>query len=226
MIKAVFFDVDNTLYSERKAHAIAFEQVCGYVSERLGMDPELWKSLCAEENRGVKARLGEQAAIHNRMIRFLRILEKRGLPLRYAKELNDLYWTALVEAAEPEPGVEACLKKLRQGGLVLGVGTNMTLDWQMEKLMKLGLLEYFSYVVSSEEAGVEKPNEKFFQFCAEWAGLKPEEILFVGDSVEGDVLGAKKAGMQALWYAPEEKNISNHTGFSHFCQLKNKIPMI
>lgn len=226
MIKAVFFDLDNTLYGEKKAHRIAFDRVCQVVSQELGIDGETWKRLCAEEMAQMKARLGNQAAIHNRMIRFLRILEKRGLPLHYAKELNDLYWNTLVSEAQPEPGVKACLEELRQRGLVTAVGTNMTLDWQLEKLSRLGLLEEFSLVVSSEEAGAEKPEKAFFLYCAEQVGRKPEEILFVGDSLEGDVLGAETAGMQALWYAPNGADFSLHAGISHFDQLQKWIPMV
>ena len=61
---------------------------------------------------------------------------------------------------------------LRQRGLVTAVGTNMTLDWQLEKLSRLGLLEEFSLVVSSEEAGAAKPEKAFFLYCAEQVGRK------------------------------------------------------
>ena len=108
----------------------------------------------------------------------------------------------------------------------LGIGTNMTLDWQLVKLEKLGLLSYFSFVVSSEEAGVEKPHPGLFALCAEKAGVSPEECLFVGDSLKGDVLGAEKAGMRALWYAPEQSQFQQHPGFSHFSQLKKQIDMV
>lgn len=226
VIKAVFFDLDNTLYGEKKAHRIAFDRVCHVVSQELGIDGETWKRLCAEEMAQMKAQLGSNAAIHNRMIRFLRILEKQNKPLGYAKQLNDLYWNTLVAEAQPEPGVRACLDALKHRGLLLAVGTNMTLDWQLEKLASLDLLDDFQLVIASEEAGCEKPEKAFFLYCARQTGLKPEEILFVGDSLEGDVLGAERAGMQALWYAPDRTDFSGHNGFSHFDQLQKWILMV
>lgn len=102
----------------------------------------------------------------------------------------------------------------------------MTLDWQLEKLSRLALLDCFSLVVSSEEAGCEKPDRAFFLYCAAAAGLPPEEILYVGDSLEGDVLGAESAGMRALWYAPGRTDFDGHAGISHFDQLQNRIPML
>lgn len=94
------------------------------------------------------------------------------------------------------------------------------------KLETLGLLPFFSFVVSSEEAGVEKPHPGLFALCAEKAGVSPEECLFVGDSLKGDVLGAENAGMRALWYAPEQRQFQQHPGFSHHSQLKKKIDMV
>lgn len=226
MIKAVFFDLDNTLYGEKKAHRIALERVSQVVSRELNIDGETWKALCAGEMARMKERLGANAAIHNRMIRFLRVLENQGKPLRYAKQLNDLYWNTLVAEAQPEPGVRDCLKELKKMGLLTAVGTNMTLDWQLEKLSSLDLLEEFRLVISSEEAGCEKPEKAFFLYCAEQAGLLPQEILFVGDSLEGDVLGAEKAGMRALWYSPDRTDFSLHEGFSHFDQLQKHVLMV
>lgn len=226
MPKAILFDVDNTLYSETNAHAIAFAKVTDYVQKNLGIDSDTWAVLYKEEMAKMKALLGLNAAIHNRMIRILRILEDRKLPLYHAKVLNDLYWEALVDAAQPEEGVKDALIALKKAGLTLGIGTNMTLDWQMVKLQKLELLDLFDFIVSSEEAGTEKPDPAFFRFCAQRAGIDPKDCLFIGDSLKGDVFGAENAGMQALWYAPDTADFSQHAGFSRYCQLQNLIPMV
>ena len=174
----------------------------------------------------MKDLLGSQAAIHNRMIRFLRILEKLRLPLSHAKAMNDLYWNTLLEAAQPEPHIEDCLKDLQTKGFILGIGSNMTLDWQMAKLQKLGLTDYFTVILTSEEAGCEKPEPAFFRLCARKAGMDVSECLFIGDSLKGDVLGAKNAGMKALWYAPEGSDFSQHPGFTRYSQLQNLISVV
>ena len=65
------------------------------------------------------------------------------------------------------------------------------------------MLAYVDFLVSSEEAGAEKPALSFFARCVEKAGFGKKECLFVGDSLRKDVLGALDAGLQAVWYGPE-----------------------
>ena len=226
MIKAVFFDIDNTLYSETDAHAVAFEALSRYVWDQFAINAETWQGYYRQQMGEMKALLGSQAAIHNRMIRFQRILERLHLPLSHAKPMNDLYWETLLEAARPESHIEDCLKDLQSRGLILGIGTNMTLDWQLAKLQKLGLTDYFSYILSSEEAGCEKPDPRFFRLCAQKAGVEMNECLFIGDSLKGDVLGAENAGMRALWYAPNGGDLSQHPGFTRYSQLQNLISVV
>ena len=226
MIKAIFFDVDNTLYSEKQAHAAAFPKVQEYAQTHLNLSPDLFEQLYKDQMAQMKALLGKNAAIHNRMIRFLRILEVRRLPLYHAEVMNSLYWNTLLENTRPEEYLRECLDALKGQGYLLGIGTNMTLDWQMAKLRKLGLTDYFSILLSSEEAGTEKPDPTFFRMCAEKAGLSPSQCLYIGDSLSGDVLGAQSAGMQALWYAPDVTDFSQHTGFSHYSQLQNLLSVV
>ena len=225
MIKAIIFDIDDTLYSYKRAHEIAFARMCDYAEQTLGLPAQTMAADYQAEAQAMKAYVGGQAAIHNRLIRFQRILERRKLSLSQARVLDCLYWNTLIAAAELEPGCREALEGLKQAGYILGVGTNMTLDWQLVKLEKLGLLPLMSFVVSSEEAGVEKPDARLFALCAQKAGVRPEECLFVGDSLKSDVLGAENAGMQALWYAPEQTDFAKHPGFSHFSHLQKLVPM-
>lgn len=84
-------------------------------------------------------------------------------------------------------------------GLVIGIGTNMTAYVQYLKLEKLGLMPYVDFMVTSEEAGAEKPDRRLFDLCVGKAGCGAEECAFVGDSLRGDALGALEAGMRAFW---------------------------
>ncbi len=222
MIKAVFFDIDDTLFTFEKAHAAAMPSLCRYAWEQLGIDPEAFAFAYNDQYRRMAEEIGPQAAIHNRMIRFLRILKENGKPLSFAPVLNDLYWNAVLAAGGPEPGAPECIRSLRQKGYILGVASNMTLDWQMRKLETIGVLPYFHCIVTSEEAGTEKPDKRFFDLCIRYAGCRPEECLMVGDSLELDILGAENAGMHALWYAEPDK-LTAHTGFSHYSQLEDRI---
>ena len=81
----------------------------------------------------------------------------------------------------------------------------MTAAVQFEKLIRLKLLSYIDFMVCSEEAGAEKPDKVFFDLCLKKVGCASKECLFVGDSLKKDVLGARNAGMQAVWFRPQGK---------------------
>lgn len=200
MIKAVIFDVDNTLYSYDTAHKAAMEKLHAYGQEELKLDPAELDALLKEKQKEITGELGDQSAIHNRMIRYLRVMEQLRLPLHHASRMAKLYWDTLISASVPNPGAAECVKALKDAGYTLGIGTDMTLDYQMEKLEHLGLLPYLDFVVSSEEAGCEKPEGRLFALCARKAGVTLEECVFVGDNLKKDILGSMAVGMKAVWY--------------------------
>ncbi len=201
-IRAVVFDLDNTLYDYDAAHEAAFRPLCAYAVDALGLPESDFRAAYQEAMDSQTARCGgAYAAIHNRMIRFQMILERIGKPIFHAPRMSDVYWNAFLEACKPVSGVRETLEALRKG-YVVGVGTNMTADYQYRKLEKLGLLELTDFLVSSEEVGAEKPEKRLFDACAKKAGCAAAECAFVGDSLSHDVRGALNAGMRAVWLAP------------------------
>ena len=224
MIRAVIFDIDNTLYSYDLGHAAGWEALCAYAREHLNLDAADLDAGIRRSAELVTARLQTPcAAIHNRILRFQTLLEAQGLPLRHALPMNRVYWDTLMAASQPSPGAMECLAALKAEGYILGIGTDMTIDIQLEKLEKLGMLSYFDFIVSSEEANAEKPDPRLFRICVEKAGVRPEECLFLGDSYKKDYLGPLAAGMQALWYAPEDSSAHPEaktlTHFAHLPEL-------
>ena len=203
MVRAVLFDIDNTLYSYDDAHAAAYGALREYARAALSLTPERFDALHREGDLRLRAHTGGPcAAIHNRLIRYQLMLEIADLPMRHAPAMADLYWTALIGAMRPFPGVARALARLKAMGLKLGIGTNMTADRQFMKLQKLGLLETVDFMVTSEEVSAEKPDRRLFDICAQKAGCPPGACVFVGDSLKGDVLGALNAGMRAVWFNP------------------------
>ena len=199
MIKSVIFDLDDTLYDFTSAHAVALRRLTAYAGANLDLSPERFEALHRDAFRRQKERLGSCAAIHNRLIRCQLMLEAAGKPIAHAPEMADLYWSTLLSRIRPMPEAIDALARLRFMGLTVGIGSNMTADWQYAKLKRLSLMAYVDFIVTSEEAGVEKPAAGFFQLCAEKAGHAPGECAFVGDSLRGDAIGALDAGMAAFW---------------------------
>ncbi len=206
MIKAVVFDLDDTMYSYQNAHRYAFQAVSSYAVHQLGTTPEQFEALYKRKMSEHLARIGSNcSAIHNRLIRFQLMVEELRLPLSHAPVMESLYWRTLLAHMEPSPGLKETVEALKAAGYRIGVGTNMTADWQYEKLERLGLLDLIDFLVSSEEVNAEKPDRRLFLACVEKAGCLAQECLFLGDSIAHDVAGALGAGMQAAWYAPSPR---------------------
>lgn len=67
------------------------------------------------------------------------------------------------------------------------------------ELSRLGLAPFFVASVAALKVGVAKPDPRIFRVAAEAVGVQPHEVLHVGDDMLLDVLGARRAGMQAAW---------------------------
>jgi FMN phosphatase YigB (HAD superfamily) len=85
-----------------------------------------------------------------------------------------------------------CLAALRERGLRLGAAGNM------HAVHEGFLRAHVDFVGSSERWGVEKPDAAFFARVVDEAGAPAEEILYVGDRVDNDVLPALAAGLHAV----------------------------
>ena len=205
MVKAVFFDIDDTLYSYTEAHKPALKAMKEYAARELGVSEDAYDDYVRQAQAVVKRRVGRDCStLHNRLIRFQCMLEILGRPIfPHAEAMGKLYWDTLIDHMQEEEGAGELLKTLKERGYYVGIGTNMTAGVQFRKLTKLGFGPWIDGMVTSEEAGVQKPDPKLFLLCAEKAGVSPEECVFVGDSLKKDVLGACAAGMKAILYRKE-----------------------
>lgn len=219
MLRAVIFDVDNTLYDYDQANEQAFQAVTDYAQEILGIPAEDFPALHQEADELLRLRTGRLcAAIHSRLLRYQLVLEEAGRPLRHARQMTERYWSVFLSAMEPDPAAAACLDQLKAAGYILGIGTNMTADYQFAKLERLGLLDKLDFVVTSEEAGAEKPEGRLFACCVEKAGCQAAECVFVGDNWEMDILGAERAGLRPVWLSAQPRR-KGAAQISSLCQL-------
>ena len=68
------------------------------------------------------------------------------------------------------------MQKLKERGIRIGIGTDMTAHIQYRRLEFLNLSPYIDFIVTSEEAGVEKPTPHLFELCVEKAGVPAGEL--------------------------------------------------
>lgn len=206
MIKAVIFDLDDTLYDYKALERAAFECVGELVRERLGVSEEQYEEAFMRARQITKEKLGETAASHSRMLYFQKTLEYLDIrPLYLALEMYETYWGFFLDHMALYPGVRELLEALHEKYIRVGVCTDLLAHIQHRKLRRLKMMDDVDCLVTSEEAGVEKPASGIFNLCLEKLRLPAGEVCFVGDNLEKDVKGAIAAGLQAVWFHPKGK---------------------
>ena len=207
MIRTVIFDIDDTLYDFPTAEQLGRRTIRDYAARECGVDGDIFLN-CFIEMMREQARLHlDSAGCHSRCIRAQMTCEKLHIPLRHAPVINDLFWNSFIDSIIPFDGIPELFAALKERGIRIGICSNMTADWQLKKLVKLGLADLCDFVVTSEEAAAEKPQKEIFELCLQKAGCAPEECLFIGDNPEFDYIGSTNAGMKALWLCikPEKR---------------------
>ncbi len=96
-------------------------------------------------------------------------------------------------------GVHETLQFLSQRYTVVAL-SNGNADVQ-----RVGIGQYFSASLSAPSLGVAKPDARMFEMAADAAGVAPQALLHVGDDAALDVRGARRAGLQAVWFNPLRK---------------------
>ena len=98
----------------------------------------------------------------------------------------------------PRPGMRETLDTLRERGIHLG-GVSNADDFQLDAMVDvLGVRDVFHHLLSSETARSCKPDAAIFHQALEQAGCAPEEVLFVGDTPDADIIGAEAVGMRPV----------------------------
>jgi HAD superfamily hydrolase (TIGR01509 family) len=198
-IKAILLDLDDTLYAYKPCHQAGYE-ACKELSERKYAIPSVDFEQAWKIGRDIIHKdLNGQGASHSRLLyaqKASEILFDKTNP-QFALEIEENYWLTFLNNMAFKPGVEAFLIDAKSKGIKMSIVTDLTAQIQMQKWMKLDLGRYIDFLVSSEEAGIEKPGKYMFELAMKKLGVKAEECIMIGDSEEKDIKGAEALGIKA-----------------------------
>jgi HAD superfamily hydrolase (TIGR01549 family) len=191
---AVLFDTDNTLYPYDPAHAAAQRAVKEKVMSTFSISAKDFDDAFNEARKQIKSRLGHTASSHSRLLYLQRMLEIMGLgsQVLLALDFEQTYWRTFLANANLFDDVKELLDDLRLLGIPTAIVTDLTAQIQFRKVVYFGLDHYFNYIVTSEEAGFDKPHEAPFQIALEKMQPKGDCIWMIGDNPINDIRGGKE----------------------------------
>jgi putative hydrolase of the HAD superfamily len=218
----ILMDLDDTLYAYGPCNeaglAAAYhvsQQVCPRVEQACFM-------ALHDEVRGHWAReLPGNASSHNRVLFFKAMVERwvdarqidafdAGLVL----DLDRAYWEAFLGAIQGGPDMISVLTTLTPR-YRLALVTNQVAETQLKKISALGIAGFFAAIVTSEEAGIEKPGPGIYLEALARLSSTADDACMIGDSV-ADIVGARSCGIRTIHTTefagvPQQDVAADHT---------------
>jgi FMN phosphatase YigB (HAD superfamily) len=157
-----------------------------------------------------KSRDAKEVSSHRR---FCRVLKKLNLPSEtslniLANNLSQAHMKILMGAAFIPPEYQILLNTLRTM-FKLGIISNFDhAESAKSILIRDGVDSYFQQIIISEEFGWRKPDSKIFNLAFQSVQEDKENILFIGDSITDDVVGASDFGLDVAWVNPKGEDLN------------------
>lgn len=196
-LKAVLFDLDNTLFDShgltRKARLEACEAMVN-------------AGLPAKSAREVEERLQEIVKRYgsNYPKHYNLLCKAYGIPRNPEIVMSGriAYHNTKFALINPFPDTEDVLMKLAKAGIKLGIVTNGLLDKQWEKVIRLKIRHFFESVIVSGKENTSSNKQPLIRRCLRELRVKPEDAAFVGDKLKTDIVSANSLGLTTVWFIP------------------------
>ena len=200
-VRAVLFDLDNTLFDHTRASREALIEAAREFEPMVAVEAE---RLCDEFTRHndacwVLAVRGEMTREELTLARFARTLAALRVSGVVPDRLSEAYLARYRHRPAEVPDARDTVLRLREA-FGVGVVTNGFPDLVEDKLAAIGLAGALHPIVVADRLEVMKPRPDAFLAALEELRLDPPEALYVGDSLDVDVAGARAAGLPTCWF--------------------------
>ncbi len=205
-IKAVLFDVDNTLVDFMRMKNIAVETAVDYMLSA-GL-PGKKEEIISEIFKIYKeTHIESQNALEHVIEKRMNHLDRRILALGIIG-----YQRGRDMATYTYPKVEYTIKEILRMGLRAGVVSDAPAEQCYNRLARLHLIPWLDVVVTYDDTKEYKPSEKPFLLALERMSLTSKEVLYIGDWPQKDIVGAKKVGLVTVFARWGEHGDAPDTG--------------
>jgi len=191
-IDLVLLDLDNTLYPYDICHNAALERITCDIAIKLGLDQAFILKEYYNSRKLVSIRHAGQAAAHSRLLYIQGLVETLigKTDPQWILYLNELYWEMYFSKMELYEDTLIFLQKCQTLKVPIIVVTDLVAEIQLKKILHLSISNFFSFIVTSEEAAREKPHPSIFELAIQKSKLllsDIRQIAVVGDNPEKDL---------------------------------------
>jgi HAD superfamily hydrolase (TIGR01662 family) len=206
-IKAVLFDMFDTLMLIERNHAFYSPSLRGahefLAANGVSVGFEEFEEAYVEARDALYAKAEANLEEPHFNVRIAGALKRLGYDCGVSDALvvgaTNAFCERFMNFVRLDKGAKAALMKLH-GKYKLGIVSNFAIPECVFKLLeKHGLDVFFDAVIVSGAVNKRKPSPEIFQKAVETLGVAAEEAVFVGDTIDADVQGAKAAGMKTIY---------------------------
>ena len=201
MYRAIFIDIDDTLLDYIPCCREAFEFALPEHPEYFDLFFEISGRLFSEAKHGLHT-IAEVMELYPK-----EFIATIGYPPEAVDPFKHAFRAAWGKTHTLVPGAKEMLENLQAKGYRLFAASNSFGHLQRSRLEQAGILPYFEDTYISMDIGYDKPDIRFYQEALRRCGLQPHEVLMIGDSMTTDVIGAQKAGMDALFFDRQKADL-------------------
>jgi len=219
--KMIYFDLDNTILDFNKSEEFALKKIFEFLKLN-------FKDECLNIYKPINEkwwRLFSEGKFPKDVIvvkRFQEFFETININLDNYEEISKFYLKALSNAAFFIEGAEEFLKILKEKGIRMAAITNGVESVQQNRAKIAKLNRFFEFILTSEKAGKPKPEPDIFYHAEKLSKVPLSKSVYVGDNIETDYEGAKRANLDFILFDPENKfnvNIKKAKNFSELYEL-------
>ena len=207
--RAVFFDLDDTLYDDSSSWRTAAAATAEFAAMRVrGLKAQQLTDAfmeCSDAYWQAMDPTQETRSILDIRIEHWRAALRQAFSFEHrplARELAHHYGRLRSTGVALFPDALPLLTALRAAGRTLVLITNGMQSTHVARIALLGLEEHFDHTLISDAVGFAKPDQRIFHHALDLAGCAPHEATMVGDNPVNDIAGAQAAGIPAFWFNP------------------------
>ena len=207
----IFFDLDHTLWDFERNSSEVLSQL--FDEHELGEIGHFSREAFCEKFKEINYQLWNTynqkllSKDHLRTNRFNLIFQALGLHKqeKMAQKLSEEYMSRCPSMPYVFPFTEEVLQYLKnEKKYNLHIITNGFEDVQHIKLNSSRLTPYFQQVITADLAGCQKPDRKIFDFAISRVSCKEDECVMIGDNLEADIIGARNASIDQIFFNPSK----------------------